>query len=104
MTTMKNFTKTGEWQEIDEQDFNDNKREGRSRNIWGPPEALKALPGFVNKLCLKALKKICPSFICGFSTEALSIKLTADKNRLIARHGVDNILTFTFDGSAHDSH
>lgn len=60
---MKNFVKTGEWQE-------DN--EGRARQIWGPEAELKSLPGWLNRMFLKALKALLPSFICGYSYDKLS--------------------------------
>lgn len=101
---MRCFTKTGEWLYSRESLLDTGVREGRPRQIWGPSKCLKSLPGWLNRFCLKGVKKILPSVICGYNNDDLSEKITRDKLRLINKFGWKNVKTFTFDGSSHDSH
>lgn len=86
-TNLNCFTKTGEWQRTHYEAAAQGKMEGRPRQIWGPSNTLKSLPGWMNRLYIKACKKIIPSIICGYSQEALSKRITADRFELVFRHG-----------------
>lgn len=98
------FTKTGEWQRTPADQAAQGKREGRPRQIWGPSRSLKSLPGWMNRLYIKACKSIIPSIICGYSQKALSDRITSDRFELVYRFGEGFVKVLVFDGSSHDSH